>query len=108
MLSAQYDLATIERHAFADGNAEIARLAGLAMDADEEARLRIKELEEEIETGLSDAKREREDAESALQTMQYDLEEALRELHAALRNAKRIGNRDEIEVAVAKLDEIAK
>ena len=78
MLSAQYDLETIERHAFADGHAEIARLAGLALDADEEARQRIKELEE-----------------------------AMRELHAALRNAKRIGNREEIEAAVAKLDEIA-
>lgn len=106
MLSAQYDLETIELHAFADDNAEIARLAGLALDADEEARNRIKELEEEIETGLADAKRDKEDAESALQTMQYELEEVLRELHAALRNAKRIGNREGIEAAVAKLDEL--
>ena len=96
------DLAALEREAFVRGDELTAQLAAFAIDADVETNERVKELEEELETAEGDLKESREEVIS----LRSDVRNTLDDLQFAVSQAKRIGNRADIELAIEKLIEL--
>ena len=94
-----FDLPTMERHAFISGQREIADLIGAFDDAIKDTAetlgVRDKELEE--------AKTEAREAEEALRELQRQIRDKLDTVDRILADCKRISGRKELEAALQAL-----
>ena len=91
-----FDLPTMERHAFISGQREIADLIG----AFDDAVLENSSILEENEKELAEAKAEAREAEEALRELKRAIQERLEAVDLILAECKRISKRADLESAL--------
>ena len=96
------DLGAMEREAFTRGDTLLAGLAAFALDASTDANGELADMEKERDEAIERA----DDVEKTQRDMCADFADAVNELNAAIDGAKRIGNREAIEAALHKLNEL--
>ena len=95
------DLAEYERHAYISGDVETAELLARVMDAEEQ----VSGLEENVSDLETQVKKLTDDGFDDLESLKQRVADIADRLYDALKDAKRVSNRDAILALISELTE---